>query len=648
MSFNFKYDLYSKTSGIPIGTKFGKSIGLDYSHIVVGCPEYNNGIYTKAGCICLFSQDGFNNWEYTGKITPSFLFSNGNFGSKLAIKNDYVVTTARIGQSSYRLFLFKIMPNNTWVQLSMKSIPTMGTVAITDNYVIVGFASANSNKGIAYIYNIENELLSSVQVIAGTNLNANFGHSLAISEDYAIIGAPGEEGVGAVYIYKKNYNGDGKWGLLQKQIPFSGKQQDNFGCSLSMFDDYLIVGSDGRESMDGQKLSGSIHLFKHNSERWHFVNEQNMNSLTVSDSANFGGAVFANDYYIASGSKTKGIVEIFSKNRNWGYLTNFPSGETVSNYFGSDISIYKETVIVSSEDNVYLYRNEPSHLRLGQEFPVDSNFVPSKTSLYLKKVGNNIDNAWIVNRTKAASIDATNFKSLVKQNNKVVFDDSISGYSGNGYMICAPYEYLAEPQSGILSYPIKTNEPGVYYLHLRLLIKENYTTTVSTSIDNKEIGSETEPYSGQDSWAWHTYKFVIPDTNIHLINISLSSAFAAIDKIIIDSSSADPIGYGQDFSESPYITMHLRLFDSSPYSTPDLPLFIYDYKTTLEDITRDDWYNFNIRVLDSTIGYTVPEDFPGSYFIVVSSTGTTNKNYILWEFDEVDEYSATYYSSIKV
>ena len=61
------------------------------------------------------------------------------------------------------------------------------------------------------------------------------------------------------------------------------------------------------------------------------------------------------------------------------------------------------------------------------------------------------------------------------------------------------------------------------------------------------------------------------------------------------------------------------------------PLFIYDYKNSITEVVQDDWYNFNIKVLDKFHGHTEVSDFSGNYYLVMSTSGTSTSNFITWE-----------------
>lgn len=92
-----------------------------------------------------------------------------------------------------------------------------------------------------------------------------FGRSVTISGDYAVVGAlqedEDEEGLntlnnaGAAYIYEKNT--DGTWEQIQKIVASDRAAGDQFGYSVSISGDYLIVGASGKNTN-----TGAAYIFK--------------------------------------------------------------------------------------------------------------------------------------------------------------------------------------------------------------------------------------------------------------------------------------------------------------------------------------------------------------------------------------------------
>ncbi len=99
-------------------------------------------------------------------------------------------------------------------------------------------------------------------VAPGAEASDNFGKSVSISGDYAIVGAHGEETggsmAGAAYIYHRT-GLDNVWDAGTEIKAFDAQASDVFGWSVSISGDYAIVGAYG-EDEEGS-LAGAAYIF---------------------------------------------------------------------------------------------------------------------------------------------------------------------------------------------------------------------------------------------------------------------------------------------------------------------------------------------------------------------------------------------------
>ncbi len=290
-------------------------------------------------------------------------------------------------------------------------------------------------------------------------------------------------------------------------------------------------------------------------------------------------------------------------------------------------------------------------LRLAQEFEVNQEFLPSKASVYLKRVGENINDYWSISNTAPTVIDTTNFSTITKGDNIVIFDDVINSFTGNGYMILQNNELS---DFDIINYPIRATSSDTFNLWIRYLLSESpIDPSINQSLvdilmdgvvmgsiyDTDEVVSNISNPSDLVSWRWAKITLVLPDTVEHILGIKIKRNGTAIDKIYIEADSPEPFNNGPDYGVSPYLTTHMRVYDSVN-DMPLNPLYIYDYKNSIAEVVQDDWYNFNIKVLDNNHGYISANDFIENYFLVMSTTGSSTDNFIVWELVNNDEYNA--------
>ena len=169
------------------------------------------------------------------------------------------------------------------------------SVSINSNYAIVGArhedaGASDTREGAAYIYTRDavTGVWGNEQKIEASDRASGdlFGWSVSLSGDYAIVGAYGKNSdTGAAYIFKR---GGTTWSEIKILTASDKASSDNFGFSVSLSGDYVIVGAYGKNSD-----TGAAYIFKRGGTTW-----SEIKILTASDKAasdQFGFSVSLND-----------------------------------------------------------------------------------------------------------------------------------------------------------------------------------------------------------------------------------------------------------------------------------------------------------------------------------------------------------------
>jgi FG-GAP repeat len=154
------------------------------------------------------------------------------------------------------------------------------SVSISGNYAIVGASSddvgANANQGSASIFQWDGSSWMLMQKITDATgaANDNFGTSVSISGNYAIIGADGDDvgansSQGSASIFQ--WNGS-SWVLMQKVTDATGGAGDLFGSSVSISGNYAIIGADG-DDIGANENQGSASIYNWNGLGWILQNK---------------------------------------------------------------------------------------------------------------------------------------------------------------------------------------------------------------------------------------------------------------------------------------------------------------------------------------------------------------------------------------
>ena len=212
-----------------------------------------------------------------------------------------------------------------------------------------------------------------------------FGHSVSVSGDTAIVGAPqafytvgGRKG--SAYIFYRNQGGTNNWGEVKRLSINGGVDGDQFGVSVSISGDTAIVGADLKfYAVGGRK--GTAYIFYRNrggTDNWGMV--QNLFANDGAPNDHFGHSVSIRGNWAIVGAPgdddngaNSGSAYIFYRDDggadNWGsggpFTHLLPIDGTAGDQFGDDVSISGNWAIVgaygdddngASSGSAYIFR----------------------------------------------------------------------------------------------------------------------------------------------------------------------------------------------------------------------------------------------------------------------------------------------------
>lgn len=94
-----------------------------------------------------------------------------------------------------------------------------------------------------------------------------YGSSISVDGDTLLVGAPGAPvwgtQSGAAYIYERTADG---WQLLEQLIPDDGVPFDGFGAGVAVSGEYALIGAPGRD--DAGEDSGTVYVFRRIAGDW--------------------------------------------------------------------------------------------------------------------------------------------------------------------------------------------------------------------------------------------------------------------------------------------------------------------------------------------------------------------------------------------
>ena len=267
---------------------FGRSVSLSGNYAIVGSygDDVNTSIDQGSACIYIFNGTG---WIFLQKITDALGAAGDQFGISVSISDSYAVVGAitddvnsNVDQGS--ACIYKLSGSN-WAQMQ-KITDAAGafgdnfgnSVSVSGSFVIIGANKDDgvnaTNQGSASIYAFNGAAwVLMTKVLDGSgSLNEQFGSSVSIFGNYAIIGADEDDvgtnaSQGSASIYQ--YNGS-SWVLMQKITDANGAADDQFGVSVSISGNYAIVGA-LTDDVGANQSQGSASIYLRIGQGWQKV-----------------------------------------------------------------------------------------------------------------------------------------------------------------------------------------------------------------------------------------------------------------------------------------------------------------------------------------------------------------------------------------
>ncbi|WP_396190839.1 T9SS type A sorting domain-containing protein [Flavobacterium sp.] len=184
----------------------------------------------------------------------------------------------------------------------------------------------------------------------------SFGYDVSIYNDFIAVGSPFNDQVasntGSIYLYRKVAN---TWQFFQKTTPFDGIADDYFGTEVVLYNNQIFVSSTNNETI-GQPTSsnnGAVYVYNFNGVNWLFSQK-----LTISGSQNFGKKIKVENNLLtisSNSSSAVGNLHTFTfDGSNWNNSNNFSPPNTSIVDFDLDNN---QLFILDSNSNITIYNS---------------------------------------------------------------------------------------------------------------------------------------------------------------------------------------------------------------------------------------------------------------------------------------------------
>lgn len=347
---------------------FGESVSIGPDTLAVGASG-NDDAGTNSGSAYIFerSNGGPDNWAEVKKLVPDDSSAGAVFGFIVSVDGDRVAvgSPGHSGNGTNSGAAYVFLRNNggadAWGQ-KQKLTPSDGqaneafgySLSLNGDSIVIGAVDLDgSSSGSAYVFEDQQDIWEQAGKSYASDAAAgdSLGTSVAVHGAYAVAGAPQKDGVGAVYVFRRNASGADEWGEIAKltdPTPTSGGQ---FGFAVSIYGDRILVGAPG----DGG--TGSAFVFSLDGSPTVVLN-----AADAENGDSFGRSVALGSGIAIVGAPAEGLsagaVYIFDRNANgaggnspdaWGQIKKLTASDgSAGDEFGFSVSLSNDTALVGA------------------------------------------------------------------------------------------------------------------------------------------------------------------------------------------------------------------------------------------------------------------------------------------------------------
>ena len=350
-----------------LNDRFGCSVEINANDAIIGAYFDDVGASTNAGSAYVFTYGGAS-WTQQAKLTASDYDTDDEFGTSVSIDGDTAIVGApkedASGASAGAAYVF-VRTGSSWSQ-QQKLIASDGeagdqfgrSVSVDGDYAIVGAPEKNSGQGFSYIFKRTGGAWTQMTKVGATGSN-KLGWSVSIDGAFVIMGAYGtNSNTGTAHIYELvGSSWYGKGALTASD----GAISDLFGTSVAIDGNYAICGAPGHDLTSGGE--GAAYIFEKPTTGWTTMTETQ--KITASDAAvsdGFGRSVAVEgDYAIVTApdnddsGTASGSAYIFKRGSStWSEVVKLLASDGASqDYFGWSASVSSPYAIVGAyaDDN---------------------------------------------------------------------------------------------------------------------------------------------------------------------------------------------------------------------------------------------------------------------------------------------------------
>jgi len=272
------------------GDWFGLDVSVAGDTAVVGSRHANISGRSDQGAAYVFYRDqgGADNWGQVRKLTAADGAAGDIFGHRVSLSGDTLVVGARwadvggnSGQGAAYVFYRDQGGPDAWGQVKKLTASDgaagdeFGEVSLSGDTLVVSSPHAdvdgNDGQGVAYVFYRDQggtngwgqvEKLISADGAPGDEFGVSVsvnGNKVVVGARYVDIGSNNDQG--AAYVFSRDQGGANIWGQAARLTAADGAAGDWFGQSVAVYEDTFVVGA-AHADVSGRNDQGAAYVFR--------------------------------------------------------------------------------------------------------------------------------------------------------------------------------------------------------------------------------------------------------------------------------------------------------------------------------------------------------------------------------------------------
>ncbi len=295
------------------GDGFGWAAAVEDDVLVAGAPSRDNDI----GAAYVFRKDVASGaWAQEAKLTASDRAPRDRFGQAVALSGDVAVVGAPGDAEQGAAFrgaayvFRRDAATGAWTQEAKltahdgQAPDWFGrAVAVAGDVAVVGAPFHNDDHGAAYVFLYDATTGSWAQhqklTETPTDVPNSLGWSVAIQGDHIMVGSPGYNAGGAVFMYRR-----AQAGLWTRRQQMTGTLNDNLGWSVQIDGEYMVIGALGDDD-----FAGAAHVMVRQPGSGAWIIQQKLSGSQTQENDFFGSSVAVSGNRALVWSQREGLGE---------------------------------------------------------------------------------------------------------------------------------------------------------------------------------------------------------------------------------------------------------------------------------------------------------------------------------------------------